>query len=42
MKYISTILLSERMSSLQIVGTVCIIGVAMLGELLDLRKKDTI
>lgn len=39
---LAALLLSERMSPMQIAGAVCIIGGAMLGELLDLKKKDTI
>ena len=38
---LAAILLSERMTAMQIVGAVCIIGGAMLGELLDLKKKNT-
>lgn len=39
---LAALLLNEHMNSLQIVGAVCIIGGAMLGELLGLKKKDTI
>lgn len=38
---LAAILLSERMMPLQIVGAMCIIGGAMMGELLDLKKKNT-
>lgn len=38
---LAAILLSERMTAMQIVGAVCIIGGAMLGELLDIKKKNT-
>lgn len=38
---LAAILLNERMTPLQIMGAVCIIGGAMLGELLDLKKKNT-
>ena len=38
---LAALLLSERMSPIQIVGAVCIIGGAMLGELLDMKKKTT-
>lgn len=36
----ATVLLSERMTVIQIIGAVCIVGGAMLGELVTLRKNS--